>query len=135
MKLQKHWKPAAFVAGMLILATPLMASSLTNNIVMPATQMSIQEAEVTPDSLKPDECGDGSTMNKLVTGSNPLVGSSDNDLILGSAVAESIEGSDGDDCIVSGDGSDVIDGGPGYDVCIGTSAASFSNCEERFPPA
>lgn len=129
-----RWRLPALLGGLALLLLPMAAAGLTNTIVMPPSLASLSTVQVTPDGLKPSECGP-TTLTNLVTGPSPLNGSAVNDLVLGSAAGETIDGGDGDDCIVSGDGADVIDGGPGNDVCIATPAATFINCEVQIPPA
>ncbi len=99
------------------------------NILVPTTRLDdVGPLRVSPNQLKPDECGGIPLTNIVVASGGTATGTNGNDLILGTAGSNWLEGLGGDDCIVAGagldvlwgdDGDDVLIGGPGLDLCFG----------------
>lgn len=59
---------------------------------------------------------DGVTENSLGSRITTIIGTDQNDFIIGSAAAETIEGRDGDDYLAGGGGDDTLEGGDGDDI-------------------
>jgi Ca2+-binding RTX toxin-like protein len=102
----------------LILFSVVSAISASNSV--PNVRLTDQTRSVSINDLAPPECA-GLNLTNLITysGDTTIVGTNENDLILGSPNAEQIWGGAGNDCLVGGGGNDSIAGVGGTDVCIG----------------
>ena len=100
----------------LVLLAIFTASAATNSVAR--SDLSAGKLSVSPDDVKPPACS-AQHIERLITGTGVISGTSDNDLILGSPGIDVISGEGGDDCIVGGGGADTLIGDSGDDTCIG----------------
>jgi hypothetical protein len=114
----------------LLLLSILSASAAANAV--PKTRLGEIQRSITRNDKKPSACA-AQHIERLITGSGVISGTSDNDLILGSAGADTISGEGGDDCIVGGGGDDTLIGNSGTDTCIGGPGTDVLSCESEEP--
>ena len=98
---------------------------------VPITKADEDTAVIDPGALKPSECA-ALNISELVFGDGNLMGSSEDELLLGGPADQTINGSTGDDCLLGGGGSDTLRGGPGDDICIGSATSTFQQCETEY---
>jgi Ca2+-binding RTX toxin-like protein len=116
-----------------LLLFSLISASAAANII-PKSNLDEIHRQVTADDKKPSACG-AQHIERLITGTGVISGTSDNDLILGGPGADTISGEGGDDCIVGGGGGDTLIGSSGDDTCIGGPGSDTldATCERREP--
>jgi Ca2+-binding RTX toxin-like protein len=114
----------------LMLLAIVAASAATNSIT--GSSLGARHLSVAPDDVKPQACA-AQDIERLISGTGVISGTSDNDLILGSSGADVISGEGGDDCIVGGGGADTLLGSSGDDTCIGGSGIDVLalSCERQ----
>ena len=109
----------------LLLLSIISASAATTAV--PQTRLGQVRRSISRDDKKPSAC-DAQHIERLITGTGVISGTSDNDLILGSPDADIISGEGGDDCIVGGGGDDTLIGNGGDNPCIGGPGTDVILC-------
>lgn len=118
-----------FALGLTALIALSVISAYAAGISVPPSNIGSESVIVEAEDIKPAECS-ALYLTNIISGSGPLTGTSDNDLIIGGSGTDTIDGGGGDDCILGGSGDDDITGGDGNDVCLGGPGTdSFSECE------
>lgn len=117
----------ALVLSAIILLS--IGGALTAANVVEQTAADEKKEPINRSQLAPAACS-GLTLNTTISGTVAVVGTIDNDWLIGSEAVDTMDGLAGDDCIEGKGEADVIDGGLGNDVCIGGAGVdTFVGCE------